>query len=53
MEYRTDRFAARAVEVTGPERDALYSRQTEILPQFGGYAEATSRVIPAIALERR
>lgn len=53
VEYRTERFAARAVEVTGPARDDLYGRQMELMPQFADYAEATTRVIPAIALERR
>lgn len=53
VEFGTDRFAARAVEVTGPERDTLYARQSEAMPQFAGYAEATTRLIPVITLERR
>ncbi len=41
----------RAVVVTGPERDELYSRQAERLPAFADYERRTKRTIPVIALE--
>ena len=52
VEYGTERYRARAVEVTGAERDALYARQVEALPQFDNYRNATTRVIPVVVLER-
>lgn len=52
VEVGDESFAAEAVEVTGPERDALYARQAERWPQFAEYQEKTDRVIPVIALER-
>jgi deazaflavin-dependent oxidoreductase (nitroreductase family) len=39
-----------AEEVSGPERDRLYSEQVERMPQFGDYQAQTERVIPIIAL---
>ncbi|MFM7142353.1 MAG: nitroreductase family deazaflavin-dependent oxidoreductase [Alphaproteobacteria bacterium] len=50
VEHGTDRFRARAVEVTGPEREALYARQASLMPQFAEYAASTSRVIPVVEL---
>jgi hypothetical protein len=47
-----------AVEVTaellteGPERQRLYDRMVEQLPQFGDYQKATDRVIPVVVLNR-
>ena len=52
VEYGTERYRARAVEATGAERDALYARQIEALPQFDGYRRSTTRVIPVVVLER-
>jgi deazaflavin-dependent oxidoreductase (nitroreductase family) len=53
IEYGTERYRARAVELTGAERDDYYARQVALMPQFGDYAEkATGRVIPVLALER-
>jgi deazaflavin-dependent oxidoreductase (nitroreductase family) len=42
-----------AVETSGEERDRLFSRQTELYPQFAEYAEKTTRQIPVVALVRR
>lgn len=42
-----------AEEVTGEERDRLYSRQVSLRPQFGEYQRKTKRVIPVIALTPR
>ncbi len=52
VEYGTERFAARATVVTGAERDALYARQVEAMPQFAEYERNTDRVIPVVVLER-
>jgi deazaflavin-dependent oxidoreductase (nitroreductase family) len=52
VEHGTERFRARAVEVTGPERDALYARQASRAPQFAEYAKKTSRTIPVVVLDR-
>lgn len=52
VEHGTERFRARAVEVTGPEREALYARQASLMPQFAEYAASTSRVIPVVELAR-
>ena len=52
VEFGTDRFAARATPVTGAERDVVYSRQKELVPQFAEYEAKTDRVIPVVALVR-
>lgn len=52
VEVGTEKFAARAVEVTGAERDRIYATQAARSPQFGEYAKNTTRTIPVIALER-
>ena len=41
-----------ATPVTGAERDAIYSRQKELVPQFADYEAKTDRVIPVVALVR-
>jgi deazaflavin-dependent oxidoreductase (nitroreductase family) len=51
IEVGTETLTARAVVVTGEERDELYRRQAERLPAFGQYAQRTRRTIPVIALE--
>lgn len=43
---------ARAVILTGEERDRLYAKQVEAMPTFGDYQAKTERVIPVISLER-
>lgn len=41
---------AHAEEVTGPERDRLYERQSSIYPTFAQYQLKTRRKIPVMAL---
>jgi hypothetical protein len=41
---------ARAVPLTGTERDEAYARQAARVPAYGDYARRTDRVIPVIAL---
>ncbi|MGA2303334.1 MAG: nitroreductase family deazaflavin-dependent oxidoreductase [Acidimicrobiales bacterium] len=52
VEFGTDRFTATATPLTGAERDAIYSRQKELFPQFAEYESKTDRVIPVVALVR-
>jgi deazaflavin-dependent oxidoreductase (nitroreductase family) len=53
VEYGTDHFTATAAEITGAERDAIYARQKEAMPQFAEYEAATTRTIPVVALTRK
>lgn len=52
IELGDDRFEAMAVEVTGPERDAIYERQSADWPAFGDYQRDNPRRIPVIELVR-
>ncbi len=42
-----------AEEVKGPERNALYERQSKLYPQFAEYQRKTKRTIPVFALTKR
>jgi deazaflavin-dependent oxidoreductase (nitroreductase family) len=53
LEVGNEKFDATAKVVTGDERDRLYQRQVEAMPQFGDYQKNTTRVIPVVALERQ
>jgi deazaflavin-dependent oxidoreductase (nitroreductase family) len=50
IEVGTDQFDVIASEAEGDERDRLYNAQAEAHPQFGGYQEKTTRIIPVILL---
>lgn len=50
IEVGDETIDARAEEITGPERDALYKRQASIYPTFAQYQQKTKRTIPIIAL---
>jgi deazaflavin-dependent oxidoreductase (nitroreductase family) len=52
IEVGDETIQARAVPVTGEERDRLYSKQASLYPGFGEYQAKTTRVIPVVALER-
>jgi deazaflavin-dependent oxidoreductase (nitroreductase family) len=52
LEVGAETFTATATEVKGPERDRIYAKQVTIMPGFGEYERATTRVIPVIALTR-
>ncbi|GAA2643633.1 nitroreductase/quinone reductase family protein [Dactylosporangium fulvum] len=52
VELGTETFEARAVPVTGPERDRLYAEQGRRIPAYAAYQERTARVIPVVALHR-
>ena len=53
VEVGTETFDVTASVITGKERDQLYARQSERMPQFAQYQSNTTRLIPVIALERR
>lgn len=42
---------ARAVEVTGAERNEIYARQAKAVPGFAEYEKKTKRIIPVIELK--
>jgi deazaflavin-dependent oxidoreductase (nitroreductase family) len=52
LEIGTEKFQARATEVSGAERDRLYTQQAGQMPAFKEYAEKTDRTIPVFVLER-
>ena len=52
VELGTETFKARATVLTGEERERLYRKQAEEVPQFATYQERTARTIPVVALER-
>jgi deazaflavin-dependent oxidoreductase (nitroreductase family) len=52
VEVAGDAYQARAVEVTGDERDRLYKQMADQMPNFYEYEQATDRVIPVVVLER-
>jgi deazaflavin-dependent oxidoreductase (nitroreductase family) len=52
VEYGDERFNARAVTLTGEERDRVYAAQVKVQPGFGDYEKKTDRVIPVIELRR-
>lgn len=53
VEVGTEKFAATVTEVTGSERDDLFAKQAELMPQFAEYEEkAGDRVIPVFAISR-
>jgi deazaflavin-dependent oxidoreductase (nitroreductase family) len=53
VEVGTDTLDVVAEEITGAERDRIYSIQEETLPQFSEYAQKTDRKIPVIVLSSR
>ncbi len=52
VEVGTEQFRARAVEITGEDRERIYAAQVESSPQFAEYQQKTTRQIPVIGLER-
>ena len=52
VEIGTEKFAARATEVTGAERDRLYDAQAKVMPVFKEYAAKTERTIPVFVIDR-
>ena len=52
VEVGDQKYAARAVVITGPERDELFERQMAAAEQFRTYQMNTERVIPVVELVR-
>ena len=52
VEVGSERFQAKATVTTGEERQRLYDRQAEQMPNFAEYAKKTTRQIPVIVLTR-
>jgi deazaflavin-dependent oxidoreductase (nitroreductase family) len=53
VEFGDDRYTATATPVTGAERDRIYARQKELMPNFAEYEAKTTRTIPVVALARK
>jgi deazaflavin-dependent oxidoreductase (nitroreductase family) len=51
-EVGTESFRARASVPPPPERDRLFAQHAAAYPAFNDFQAATSRVIPAVVLER-
>ena len=49
IEVGTETIEVRAEEVTGAERNQIYTRQASLYPQFAQYQQKTKRLIPVIA----
>ena len=52
LEVGAETFDAKATIAQGAERDALFARQVEVMPGFAEYQANTTRLIPAVVLER-
>jgi deazaflavin-dependent oxidoreductase (nitroreductase family) len=50
IEVGDETIDVQAKEITGPERDKLYTRQASLYSGFADYQRRTKRVIPVIAL---
>ena len=53
LEVGDQKFNAKAVTITGKERDEIYGKQAKVNPGFGEYQEKTTRVIPVVELVRQ
>jgi len=51
-EVGTETFPVRAVELTGDEREPVWSAVVAAMPGFGEYQTKTTRVIPVLKLTR-
>ncbi len=52
VEVGTETFEATAIVLQGEERNQIYARNAERAPMFAQYQANTTRLIPAVALER-
>ena len=52
VEVGTETFPVRAEELSGPERDEIWSRVVAERPGFGEYQAKTTRLIPVLRLTR-
>jgi deazaflavin-dependent oxidoreductase (nitroreductase family) len=52
LEVGKEKFQAKAVITTDPERQRLFDAQAKVMPNFNEYQKATTRQIPVVVLER-
>jgi deazaflavin-dependent oxidoreductase (nitroreductase family) len=52
VELGEETFPVRATEITGTERDEIYTKNAEQRPQFAEYQAKVSRLIPVVELKR-
>ena len=52
LEVGEETFQAISEEVTGTERDRLFQKHAEAMPQFKDYEKKTDRLIPVLRLKR-
>ncbi len=52
IEIGADTVAVKARVAEGDEREDLWTRQKAAYPQFQGYEDGTTRVIPVVVLEK-
>jgi deazaflavin-dependent oxidoreductase (nitroreductase family) len=53
VEVGTAKVEVEAVVTEGEERERLFSKQKELMPQFADYEQKTSRTIPVVSLTRK
>jgi deazaflavin-dependent oxidoreductase (nitroreductase family) len=53
IELGAEQFQATAVVLEEEERDQIYAKQVELMPEFAEYQKKTSRQIPIIELIRQ
>jgi deazaflavin-dependent oxidoreductase (nitroreductase family) len=51
VEVGPDTVEVQALVTEGDERERLFSRQKELMPQFAEYEQKTTRQIPVVALQ--
>jgi deazaflavin-dependent oxidoreductase (nitroreductase family) len=51
VEVASDTLEVEAIVTEGDERERLFRRQTELMPQFAEYEKKTTRQIPVVALQ--
>jgi deazaflavin-dependent oxidoreductase (nitroreductase family) len=53
IEFGADNIEVIARVAEGAERDAIWTRQKQLMPAFGGYEQTAGRTIPVVILEPR
>ena len=53
VEVGTEKVEVEAVVTEGEERQRLFDKQKELMPQFADYEQKTTRTIPVVALQRK
>jgi deazaflavin-dependent oxidoreductase (nitroreductase family) len=53
VEVGAEKVEVEALVTEGEERERLFDKQKELMPQFADYEQKTSRTIPVVALQRK